>query len=154
KSPTAFSGTQGNIAVNPADARSFQVIGVPSPIFVGDSEAFTVTAFDTYGNVVINYVGTVHFTSSDGNAALPSDFRFTAYDYGTAYVSAVLNTAGSQSITVRDTANSLVSGSQTGIHVNPLVTVSGQDGGLSNQSFTLTLGATSGLPASTIFTYA
>src|SRR5262249_51783559 len=115
RGPTTFSGTQANITVNPADARSFQVSGVPSPIFVGDSEEFTVTAFDIYGNAVTNYAGTVHFTSSDANASLPADYTFNAYDYGTAYVSAVLNTAGSQSITARDTANPLVSGSQTGI---------------------------------------
>jgi Ca2+-binding RTX toxin-like protein len=153
--PTAFSGSQGGIVVNPAAASTFQVSGFSSPVSVGDYGYFSVTAFDAYGNVATDYAGTVHFTSSDGHASLPADYTFTpGYNYGTAYISATLNTAGPQSLTVRDTANPSVTGSQTGIHVNPLATASGPDGGLSNQTLTFTLGATSGLPASTVFTYA
>src|SRR5207237_3741363 len=65
-----------------------------------------------------------------------------------------LNTAGPQSLTVRDTANPAATGSQTGIHVSPLTTVTGPDAGLRNQTVTFALGATSGLPAGTVFTYA
>src|SRR5207248_6978805 len=130
--PTAFTGTQGDITVNPAAPSSFQVSGFPSPLFVGDSGSFTITAYDAYGNLANNYAGTVHFTSSDGHASLPADYTFTAYNYGTAYFSAILNTAGPQSLIVRDTANPAATGSQTGIHVNPLATVTGQDGGLRN----------------------
>jgi Ca2+-binding RTX toxin-like protein len=83
-----------------------------------------------------------------------TDYMFTPYDYGTAYLSAILNTAGTESLTVRDIANSAATGSQTGIHVNPLATVAGPDAGLINQTLTFALGATSGLPANTVFTYA
>jgi hypothetical protein len=152
--PTAFRGTQGGITVIPAAASTFQVSGFSSPISVGDYGSFSVTAYDALGNLATNYAGTVHFTSSDGHASLPSDYTFTPYDYGTAYFSATLNTAGPQSVTVRDTANPAATGSQAGIHVNPLATVTGPDGALRNQALTLTLGATSGLPASTAFTYA
>jgi Ca2+-binding RTX toxin-like protein len=152
--PTAFSDTQGGIAVNSAAAAMFQVGGFPSPVSVGDSGGFAVTAYDACGNLASNYTGTVHFTSSDGHASLPADYTFTAYNYGTAYFSAILNTAGPQSLTVSDVANSAATGSQTGIHVNPLATVTGPDGGLRNQTLTFTLGATSGRPANTVFTYA
>jgi hypothetical protein len=154
KGPTAFSGTQQGIVVDPAAPARFQVSDFPSPAFVGyQYGSFSVTAYDAYGNLAYNYTGTVHFTSSDGHAVLPADYTFTPYNYGTAYFSATLNTAGPQSLTVRDAANPAATGSQTGIHVNPLATLTGQDGGLRNQSLTLTLGATSGLPASTAFTY-
>jgi Ca2+-binding RTX toxin-like protein len=63
-----------------------------------------------------------------------------------------LNTAGPRSLPVSDAANSAATGSQTEVQVNPLAAVTGPDGGLRNQA--LTLGATSGLPASTGFTYA
>jgi hypothetical protein len=152
--PTAFGGIQADITVNPAAPSTFQVSGFPSPIFVGNSGGFAVTAFDAYGNLASNYTGTVHFTSSDGHASLPADYTFTGYDYGTAYFSAILNTAGPQSLNVNDTMNLAATGSQTGIHVNPLATIAGPDGALANQALTLTLGATSGLPASTVFTYA
>ena len=36
----------------------------------------TVTAVDAYGNVATGYTGTVHFTSSDGQAVLPANYTF------------------------------------------------------------------------------
>jgi hypothetical protein len=150
-----FLGSQAGIVVNPAAAATFQVGGFPSPVSVGDSGGFTITAYDAYGNLATNYAGTVHFTSSDGLAVLPADYTFTpGANFGTASFSAILNTAGPQSLTVSDTAHPAATGSQAGILVNPLATVAGPDGGLSNQTLTFTLGATSGLPAGTVFSYA
>src|SRR5262249_17295155 len=57
-------------------------------------------------------------------------------------------------ITARDVANPATTGSQTGIRVNPLATITGPSAGLRNQALTFTLGASSGLPAGTAFTYA
>jgi hypothetical protein len=152
---TSFSGMQGPITVNPAAASTFHVGGFPSPVSVGDSGGFSVAAYDAFGNLVTDYAGTVHFTSSDGQPGLPADYTFTpGYNYGTGYFTATLRTAGPQSITATDKANAAVTGSQTGIHVNPLASITGPNGGLRNQSLTFTLGATSGLPASTAFTFA
>jgi hypothetical protein len=150
--PTAFTGSQAGIVVNPAAAARFQIDDFPSPLFVGDPGSFSVTAYDAYGNAATDYAGTVHFTSSDGLAVLPADYTFTGGAW--AYFSATLRTAGPQSITVTDTASSGVTGSEAGIHVNPLATITGPNGGLLNQAVPLTLGATSGLPAGTPFTYA
>jgi hypothetical protein len=152
--PAAFSDAQQGIVVNPADAATFQVGGFLPSVFVGDHGAFSVTAYDAFGNLADNYTGTVHFTSSDGHASLPADYTFTADYHGTAYFSAVLNKAGPQSLTVSDAAHPAATGSQTGIHVSPLATISGPANGLLNQALTFTLGATSGLPAGTVFTYA
>jgi hypothetical protein len=150
-----LSGGETDIGVSPAAASTFAVGGFPSPVAVGDYGYFAVTAQDAYGNLTTNYAGTVHFTSSDGLAWLPDDYTFTPdYDYGTAYFYAVLRTAGPQSITAADTMNASVAGTQMGIHVNPLASITGPDAGFRNQALTFTLGATSGLPASTLFTYA
>jgi hypothetical protein len=151
--PTAIGGTQLGIAVNPGAVSRFQVTYFPSPVSVGDYGYFAVSPYDDYDNPATNYAGTVHFTSSDGHASLPDDYAFTGSENGTAYFSAALNTAGPQSLTVSDEAHPAATGSQTGIRVNPVATVSGPDGGLTNQALTLTLGASSGLPASTVFTY-
>jgi len=43
----------------------------------------TVTAKDAYGNVATGYLGTVHFTSTDANAVLPANYKFTAANAGT-----------------------------------------------------------------------
>jgi hypothetical protein len=63
---------------------------------------------DAYGNVVTGYVGTVHFTCSDGTATLPMDYTFTAADAGvhTFTTKAILRKRGTQTITVTDTLNS------------------------------------------------
>src|SRR5262249_19534559 len=49
----------------------------------GTPFSITVTALDQYNNPVSGYRGTVHFTSSDPNAALPDDYTFTDEDNGT-----------------------------------------------------------------------
>src|SRR5262249_45202903 len=63
------------------------------------------------------YMGTVAFSSSDVQAGLPASYTFTAADAGVHSFSATLKTAGTQSITVKDAANSALEASQTGISV-------------------------------------
>ena len=103
------------IQVNPA---GFQVSGFPSPVTAGTGGTFTVTAVDAQGNPNLGYTGTVHFSSTDPQAQLPDDYTFTPDDQGTHTFSATLFTAGTQSITVTDSAANVV-GSQDGIEVTP-----------------------------------
>jgi hypothetical protein len=95
---------------------SFGVSGFPSATIAGASGAFTVTALNADGTTDTSYTGTVHFTSSDGQAALPSDYTFTASDAGVHTFSTTLKTAGTQALTVTSGA---ATGSQTGITVTP-----------------------------------
>src|SRR5207302_1136109 len=71
------------------------------------------------GNTATGYTGTVHFTSSDAQAALQANYTFTNTDAGVHSFSATLKTAGSQSLSATDTAAASITGSQTGITVNP-----------------------------------
>jgi hypothetical protein len=112
----ALTGTQPSIAVSPAAAATLQVGGFPTSVTAGDVDSFTVTAYDAYGNVATGYTGTVHFTSSDGQAALPADATLTN---GTGTFTATLKTAGTQSLTATDTTNSALSGSEGAITVSP-----------------------------------
>ena len=109
------------VTVNPAGASYFVVSGFPNPTTAGVSGTVTVTAYDQYGNVATGYLGTVAFTSSDTGAGvvLPGEYTFTAGDAGVASFSVTLVTAGSQSITATDTLTPSITGSQTGITVNP-----------------------------------
>ena len=113
-----ITGTQSGITVNVGAATHFTVTGYPSPTTAGVSHAFTVTAYDAYGNVATGYTGTVHFTSSDGQAALPANYTFTAANAGVDTFSATLKTAGTQSITATDTVTGTITGTQSGITVN------------------------------------
>jgi hypothetical protein len=83
-----------------------------------------VTATDAFGNMVTNYTGTVHFTSSDVQAGLPADYTFTAADSGHHTFSATLKTAGYQTLTAADTASGAVSGTSNSVLVSPTTAVS------------------------------
>jgi hypothetical protein len=114
-----LSATQTGILVVPADPSAFLVTGIASPTTAGDTNTMTVTVQDAFGNTVTDYAGTVHFSSSDLQADLPADYTFSAGDEGVQIFPVVLKTAGTQSVTVTDTANSGVTGTQTGIVVKP-----------------------------------
>ena len=62
------------------------------------------------------YTDSVHFTSTDGQAVLPSDSTLTN---GTGTFDVILKTAGSQTITVTDTTYSSISGTSAAIAVSP-----------------------------------
>jgi hypothetical protein len=111
-----LTASQTGISVVAGAVSKFVVSGYPATT-AGTSHNFTVTAMDAYGNVVTGYRGTVHFSSSDAQAVLPSNYTFTAADNGVHTFSATLKTAGSQLLNVSDTANSSVIGSEAGISV-------------------------------------
>lgn len=90
-------------------------VGAPASAAAGTPFNFAVTAKDASNNTVSDYTGTIHFTSADSQASLPSDFTFSSTDAGshTFAGGATLKTAGSQSITATDT-------SQSSVKVRPL----------------------------------
>ena len=88
-------------------------VTAPSTVTAGSPLAVTVTAMDFQGNPVTQYTGTVHLTSSDGQAVLPADYTFTAADAGTHQFTVILKTAGSRSVTATDTADTSIAGSRT-----------------------------------------
>ena len=107
-----IAGTQA-ITVQAAAASSVRVAGFPSPNQAGVAKNFTVTALDAFGNTATGYRGTIHFSSSDGQASLPANYTFTAADGGVHTFSATLKTAGSQSLTATDTATTSITGAET-----------------------------------------
>jgi hypothetical protein len=101
----------------PAD--HFTVVASPSTVTAGNSFSLTVTAQDASGNTLPGYRGTVHFTSSDSQAMLPSNYTFIAADNGVhTFTGVMLKTAGSQSITSSDTVNTSMTGG-VAVTVNP-----------------------------------
>jgi uncharacterized repeat protein (TIGR03803 family) len=116
-----LTGTQSGITVSPAALSKLAVTGFPSQTVAGVRHKFTVTVMDRFGNTVPTYMGTVTFTSSDKQAVLPDPYTFTAADAGVHTFSATLDTAGSESVSVTDTALAALKGTQAGITVNPAV---------------------------------
>src|SRR5205814_187751 len=75
-------------------------VGAPSGATAGVGFGVTLTAQDLYGNTATGYTGTVHFTSTDPQAALPANYTFTAADAGRhTFAGVVLRTAGSRAVT-------------------------------------------------------
>ena len=92
---------------NPSDSNNF-------PITAGTPLNFTVAALDGSGEPFPGYSGTVSFTSTDGQAALPLNSTLAG---GTGTFSATLETDGSQTITATDTATASITGISMTIHV-------------------------------------
>ncbi|MBJ6725746.1 DUF4082 domain-containing protein [Geomesophilobacter sediminis] len=77
-------------------------------ITAGTAATFAVTAFTDAGTVALGYNGSIHLTSSDPQATLPSDVVLTN---GRGSFSVIFLTAGTQSITVADALTPSVIGS-------------------------------------------
>jgi ELWxxDGT repeat protein len=103
----------------PTQGSSLAVSGLPVTITAGGNGSFTVTAKNADGTTNTGYLGRIHFTSSDPQAALPDDYTFTAADGGVHTFSVTLKTAGSQTITVSDTVIAGGTGTQAGVTVSP-----------------------------------
>src|SRR5437763_51723 len=105
----------GTIHVLPA-ALSFFTVSVPASATAGSGFFINVTAFDAFGNQATNYGGTIHFSSTDGQAALPGNQTLPGGS-GTFFVT--LGTGGSQTITVHDTNTTLATNTSGSIFVSP-----------------------------------
>ena len=119
----SVAGTAGtatfHLTNTPGPVASLSVAGVSSPSTAGTPSNVTVTAEDAFGNIVTGYLGTVHFTSSDGQATLPGDYTFVPGDNGTHTFSGgvTLKTAATQSVTATDTTNASLASTQSPITV-------------------------------------
>jgi len=119
---TASSGSGAatfDLTNTPAVVSQLVVANFPRTVTAGSTQSFTVTAEDSYGNVTPAYNGTVHFSSTDIQAGLPLDITLTN---GSGTFQATLKTAGPQSLTATDTANKILTGSESNITVLPAAT--------------------------------
>ncbi|HJT31223.1 MAG TPA: hypothetical protein VJ783_04175, partial [Pirellulales bacterium] len=109
----SITGTSGTIAVAAAAATHYTV-GAPASAMAGTAFSITVTAQDQFGNTATAYAGTLHFTSSDSQAALPVDSTLTS---GIGTFNVTLKTSGNQTITASDTVSGSITGSSSTVAV-------------------------------------
>ncbi len=106
----SITGT-GTFDVDPAAHSSFNV-SIPATMGAGTPTDVLVEATDAYFNTITDYTGTIHFTSSDGTATLPSNYTFVSGDLGVHTFSGgvTLHTFGPQSVTATDTVTGSITG--------------------------------------------
>ncbi|MFO0950765.1 MAG: DUF4082 domain-containing protein [Isosphaeraceae bacterium] len=107
-----------SVTVSPAAASQFILSGGASSVGAGTPLSFTITAKDAYGNVATGYTGTVHVSSTDTAATLPSDYTFTGADAGVHTFSLTFATAGSQTARF-DSTTGLITVTSNSVSVTP-----------------------------------
>ena len=117
---STINGTSATVAVSAAAAQHF-ALTVPPGATTGHIINFTVTAEDLYNNTATTYGGSVHFSSSDGAASLPTNHALTA---GIGTFSATLKTTGSQTLSATDTVTTSITGTSGAIAVRGLMVTS------------------------------
>src|SRR5207253_2057047 len=124
---SSINGTTSTITVSHASATHYTVSASVGSTTAGSAFNVTATALDAYGNTDTGYTGTVHFTSSDGQTVLPSNYTFVSGDAGvhTFTNGVTLQTTGSQTVTGTDTVTSSLSGTSRTIPVSQQVTGTG-----------------------------
>ena len=115
--PAQLTGSR-TINVTAAAASQFAIAADATGV-AGSAVSFTVTAQDAFGNFAADYTGTVQFSSSDVQAALPANYTFSASDAGVANFSAILKTAGAKTVTATDTLAASTRGVSASILVTP-----------------------------------
>jgi len=100
------------INVNPGPVSQFTVT-TPMAASIGLPINLTMVAQDSFGNATI-YAGTLHFTSTDAQAELPSNSPFTN---GTGNFTVTFKTIGSQTITATDTVTASLKATSSAVSV-------------------------------------
>jgi hypothetical protein len=116
--PVSGSKAMSIQAVRAADYIEVDVYHVPS---VGNVEDVTLSVYDQYDDLFLNYTGEVSFsTNRSGDVTLPANYIFQTADAGVHKIVGELDFAatGWFTITATDTVVATVTGSQTNINVS------------------------------------
>ena len=98
-----------NVAVSNAPASQMTLVAHATQVAVDTNAVFTVTLRDRFGNPALDYLGAVHFVSSDLNATTIPNVTFTPAMFATTDVTLRFATAGQQSLLANDTINAAIS---------------------------------------------
>ena len=128
----SVTSARASIVIQTGPTAKF-LISVAAGTVAGVALSPIIKAYDVEDNPTPNYTGTIHFSSSDTGAVLPADYAFLGSDQGSKSFGGVLfKTAGAQSLTVTDVADTALTGSQNNIAVSPAGAASLQSPALSH----------------------
>lgn len=112
----AFSGSNEGNAAGPVD--HFEVQDVPAVITSEQSVTLKITAYDSSGQPVSNYAGTVRFSvdgANSGFATLPNDYTYSIQDQGSHVFSLAFNfkQPGVYNLKITDLSNVAILGTKS-----------------------------------------
>jgi sugar lactone lactonase YvrE len=111
--------TGSTVAFISGPATSFLVSGYPSRSPAGTTGSVTINVLDANLNPVTGYQGVVSLSSSDPKAVLPGDFAFHPSDLGLKLIPGIqLRSSGTHTLTVTDSNEPSIQGSQSGLNVS------------------------------------
>ena len=102
----------GTPTPTPAPITTRLVVSVRTEWYQHFPFSVMVSARDQFNNTAVGYTGTVHFTTTAGNANLPADSTLTN---GSAIFSASIGSPGTHTITATDTSNPSITGTSNPI---------------------------------------
>ncbi|HQR11983.1 MAG TPA: hypothetical protein PLW68_11710 [Casimicrobiaceae bacterium] len=110
----SITGTSAGINVSAIGVATHFSVSAPASATSGSPFSVTVTALDVTNATATGYTGTVHFSTSDGAAALPPNSTLSS---GVGTFPVTLNTIGNQTITATDTIAASITGTSAAIAV-------------------------------------
>lgn len=118
---SASAATQTVQLIATSGATFIASLSLPNTSQAGGNESAVVTVTSSSAT----YSGTLHFTSSDPRAVLPPDHTFAAADAGTHTFTVQLQTAGIQTVSVKDTVSSgIAATASTTVTAGPAAAIS------------------------------
>jgi len=93
----------------------FSIEDLPQEASIGENLTAKIVAKDENGEQILNYTGTIRFSSSDDRAILPNDYTFSPTDQGAHdfYLAITFGTGGEQTLAVHDLDDFRISGEQS-----------------------------------------
>ncbi|MBL8783948.1 MAG: VCBS repeat-containing protein [Deltaproteobacteria bacterium] len=116
---TATLTGETTITVQQGADKVYVLTGAPATQTAGVTFGVTLEVQDTFGNRILDYAGTVRFTSTDPRATLPANYTFVAGDQGRKTFSGLkLETSGARAVRATDLADSRITAAST-VDVTP-----------------------------------
>lgn len=108
---TVNTATNFTVASNTVFSFAVDLANPGQQVFVGVPVSLKITALNSNGGVVSNFVGFVNISTTDSSATIPANVAFTAANNGVVAITAIFRTSGPVTVTANFSGSATGSGS-------------------------------------------
>ena len=108
---TVTTATNFTVASNTVFSFAVDLANPGQQVFVGVPVSLKITALNSNGGVVSNFVGFVNISTTDPSATIPANIAFAAADNGVVAITAIFRTSGPVTVTANFSGSATGSGS-------------------------------------------